>query len=179
MALDHHSKDLTRAATQPPWRRAISVAVAAAMVLAVPVRSFAPARAQEDAGDKGGPPIVRDAEIEQLLKDYTQPILRAAGLANQNVRVVIINDPQFNAFVMDGRHIFINTGALLQAETPNEVIGVLAHETGHMAGGHLAKMRQQLAQAETQMILATLLGIGAVVAGARSNSTGTANIGMA
>src|SRR5581483_1609052 len=119
MAVVHQSKDLTRAATQPPWRRAISVAVAAAMVLAVPVRSFAPARAQEDAGDKGGPPIVR---------------------------VVIINDPQFNAFVMDGRHIFINTGALLQADTPNEVIGVLAHETGHMAGGHLAKMRQQLAQ---------------------------------
>jgi predicted Zn-dependent protease len=175
MAAELQSTDVTRT----PWRRVVSLVVAAATALAAPASTFAPARAQEDAGDKGGPPIVRDAEIEQLLKDYTQPILRAAGLANQNVRVVIINDPQFNAFVMDGRHIFINTGALLQAETPNEVIGVLAHETGHMAGGHLAKMRQQLAQAQTQMILATLLGIGAMVAGAKSNSAGGAQIGAA
>ena len=131
MAPDHPSPNVTRTA----WRRTVSVAVAAAMALAAPASTFAPARAQEDAGDKGGLPIVRDAEIEQLLRDYTQPILRAAGLEKQNVRVVIINDPQFNAFVMDGRHIFINTGALLQAETPNEVIGVLAHETGQHLGG--------------------------------------------
>src|SRR5262249_15858864 len=110
---------------------------------------------------------------------YTQPILRAAGLANQNVHVVIINDPTFNAFVMDGRRIFINSGALLQAETPNEVIGVLAHETGHMAGAHRAKMRQQLAQAQTQMILGKLLGVGAVIAGARNANSGAANAGMA
>ena len=58
------------------------------------------------------------------------PMLRAAGLAKQNVKVVIINDRGFNAFVMDGRHIFINAGALFEAKTPNEVIGVLAHETG-------------------------------------------------
>jgi len=178
MSSDHPAPDLTRTPAPTRWRRAVSAVVATALALAAPANTFAPAQAQED-GDKGGPPIVRDAEIEQLLKDYTQPILRAAGLANQNVRVVIINDPQFNAFVMDGRHIFINTGALLQAETPNEVIGVLAHETGHMAGGHLAKMRQQLAQAQTQMILATLLGIGAMVAGARANSSGTAQVGMA
>jgi predicted Zn-dependent protease len=178
MAREHHSPDATRTLSQLLWRRAVAMVVAAATAFVVPASSFAPARAQEDPGDNG-PQIVRDAEIEQLLKDYTQPILRAAGLANQNVRVVIINDPQFNAFVMDGRHIFINTGALLQAETPNEVIGVLAHETGHMAGGHLAKMRQQLAQAQTQMILATLLGIGAMVAGARSNNSGAANVGMA
>jgi len=173
MASDQPALDLTQTPAPTRWRRAVSAVVATALALAAPANTFAPARAQEDAGDKGGPPIVRDAEIEQLLKDYTQPILRAAGLANQNVRVVIINDPQFNAFVMDGRHIFINTGALLQAETPNEVIGVLAHETCHMAGGHLAKMRQQLAQAQTHMILATLLGIGAMVAGARSNSSAT------
>jgi predicted Zn-dependent protease len=178
MASDQPAPDVTRTPAPSRWRRAVSAIAATALALAVPVNTFGPARAQEDS-DKGGLPIVRDAEIEQLLKDYTQPILRAAGLANQNVRVVIINDPQFNAFVMDGRHIFINTGALLQADTPNEVIGVLAHETGHMAGGHLAKMRLQLAQAQTQMILATLLGIGAMVAGARSNSSSTSQVGMA
>src|SRR5262249_1626766 len=69
------------------------------------------------AQDKPGLPLIRDAEIEQLLREYTQPILRAAGLAQQNVHVVIINDRSFNAFVMDGRRIFVNTGALMEAKT--------------------------------------------------------------
>lgn len=120
-----------------------------------------PARAQSLPP---GLPVIRDAEIEQLLRDYTQPILRAAGLAQQNVQVTIINDRSFNAFVMDGRRIFINAGALVDAKVPNEVIGVLAHETGHMAGGHLSRLRQQLAQAQVASIIAMILGVGAIAA---------------
>ena len=86
-----------------------------------------------------GPPVLRDTESEQLLRDYTRPILRAAGLEKQNIQMVIINDGTFNAFVADGRRIFVNYGAMMQSETPNQIIGVLAHETGHLAGGHLAK----------------------------------------
>jgi predicted Zn-dependent protease len=134
-----------------------------------------PAGAQQGGG---GPPIIRDAEIEQLLREYTQPILKAAGLAQQNVQVVIINDRSFNAFVADGHRIFINSGALMQAKTPNEVIGVLAHESGHIAGGHLARMREQMANASTESLVAMLLGIGAMVAGARSGGGG-GDIGMA
>ncbi len=136
---------------------------------------MAPARAQEAA--LRGMPIVRDAEIEQLLRDYAQPILQAAGLGKQNVRVVVLGDRSFNAFVMDGRHIFINAGALFDAKTPNEIIGVFAHETGHLAGGHLMKLREQLASAQTASIIALLAGIGAAVAGAKSGSGG--NIGTA
>jgi predicted Zn-dependent protease len=110
------------------------------------VASVAPASAQDP---QKGLPIIRDAEIEQLLRDYTQPILRVAGLAQQNIRVVIINDRAFNAFVADGRRIFVNVGALMEAKTPNEIIGVFAHETGHIAGGHLARMREEIARAET------------------------------
>ena len=69
---------------------------------------------------------------------------------------------------------------MMQSETPNQIIGVLAHETGHLAGGHLAKMREQLAQAQTQMIIAMLLGVGAMVAGARGGAgSGLANAGAA
>src|SRR5947209_19882111 len=99
-------------------------------------------RAQENKG----PPILRDTESEALLREYTRPILRAAGLEKQNIQMVIINDSAFNAFVADGRRIFVNYGAIMQSETPNQIIGVLAHETGHLAGGHLSKMREQLAQ---------------------------------
>jgi len=104
-----------------------------------------------------GPPVIRDAETEQLLREYTQPILRSAGLAQQNVQVVIINDRSFNAFVADGRRIFVNGGALMDSETPNQIIGVLAHETGHIAGGHLARLREALAAATTSSIIAMIL----------------------
>ncbi len=98
------------------------------------------ARAQESA-PSGAMPIIRDAETEELLREYTRPILKAAGLQNQKIEVVIINDKQFNAFVADGRRIFVNLGALTDSKTPNQIIGVLAHETGHIAGGHLARRR--------------------------------------
>src|SRR5204863_1299130 len=121
----------------------------------------------------------RDAEIEQLMRDYTAPILKAAGLAQQNVQVVLINERAFNAFVMDGRRIFINVGALYNSKTPNEIIGVLAHETGHMAGGHLARLREQLAQAQTASIIALLLGVGAIAAGAATRSNNMGAVGQA
>ena len=74
----------------------------------------------------------------------------------------------------------MNYGAILQSETPNQLIGVLAHETGHLAGGHLAKFRKQLEAAQTQMIIAMLLGVGAMAAGARSGgNSGLANVGAA
>jgi predicted Zn-dependent protease len=134
-----------------------------------------PARAQ--TGANAGIPMIRDAEIEQLLRDYTAPIFKVAGLTNQNIQVVIINDKQFNAFVMDAHHIFVNVGALLQASTPNQMIGVFAHETGHIVGGHLSKMRQELANAQTAAIVAMLLGVGAIAAGGHNASVG--NIGEA
>ncbi len=128
-----------------------------------------------------GPPVIRDTEAEQLLREYTRPILRSAGLEKQNIQIVIINESVFNAFVADGRRIFVNYGAMMQSETPNQIIGVMAHETGHLAGGHLSKMREQMAQAQTQMIIAMLLGAGAMVAGSRGGNSngGLANAGAA
>jgi predicted Zn-dependent protease len=149
--------------------RFVAVATAAALIGA-----SLPARAQPN-----GPPVVRDAEIEQLLKEYTEPLLRSAGLAKQNVQVVIINERSFNAFVADGRRIFVNGGALMDSATPNQIIGVLAHETGHIAGGHLARMREAIAAATTQSIIAMLLGVGAMVAAGSGGGSGLSQAGAA
>src|SRR6202521_4861882 len=155
-----------------PRKTSKLTAVATAVALAIAPMS---ALAEQEKG----PPVIRDTESEQLLREYTRPILRTAGLEKQNIQVVIINESVFNAFVADGRRIFVNFGAIMQSETPNQIIGVLAHETGHLAGGHLAKMREPMARAQTQMIVAMLLGVGAMVAGARSNNpnNGAGNIG--
>jgi predicted Zn-dependent protease len=160
----------------PSKRPSRSVALAVSLVLAAS-HCIAPAQAQPRRS--AGPPLIRDAEIEQLLRDYTQPILRAAGLGRQNIQVVIINSRAFNAFVADGRRIFINAGALMDADTPNQVIGVLAHETGHIAGGHLSRLREQLQAATTQSIIAILLGAGAMLAASRSGSGNAGQAGMA
>jgi predicted Zn-dependent protease len=150
------------------WLRAPrAVAVITALAVAAVHLPAAPVSAQEK-DPAAALPIIRDAEIEQLLRDYTQPVLKVAGLGQRNIRVVVINDRSFNAFVVDAKRIFVNTGALTDAETPNQIIGVLAHETGHIAGGHLSKLRAELANAQTASILAMLLGIGAVAATAAS-----------
>jgi predicted Zn-dependent protease len=121
--------------------------------------------------------VVRDAEIESLVRDYAKPILQAAGLSKSGIGIVLVNDRHFNAFV-DGRRIFINTGAIAMAETPNEIIGVLAHETGHLAGGHQQNLRQQIAQMKTMAIVASLLGVGAMAVGAATDTKGLGKAGV-
>lgn len=145
----------------------LSAAVFSSSVLTAKAQSSAPANAL---------PVVRDAEIEALVTDYTTPILNAAGLGKKRIGTVLVNSPSFNAFV-DGRRIFINTGALLQSETPNEIIGVIAHETGHLAGGHQDRLREQLSQAKTMAVIGMLLGVGAGIAGAVTRNSAIAGAG--
>ena len=102
---------------------------------------------------------------------------KAAGLSKSGIKIVLVNDRRFNAFV-DGRRIFVNTGALMTSETPNEIIGVLAHETGHLAGGHQQNLRDQLARAQTMAIVASLLGVGAMAAGAATDNNSLAQGGI-
>ncbi len=116
--------------------------------------------------------IIRDAEIEQLLREYTAPIFRAAGINASATKIILVGDRSFNAFVANGQKIFVNVGALMDSKTPNEIIGVLAHESGHIAGGHLVRQRQELAKAQILAVAGMLMGAGAVVGMARSGPYG-------
>jgi predicted Zn-dependent protease len=124
-------------------------------------------------------PMIRDSEIENLLKDYSLPIFKVAGLASQNVAIRIVRHESFNAFVVDGHNVFVNSGTLTQANTPNEVIGVIAHETGHITGGHLAQLRARIARDQTKSLLVTLLGIGMLAGGAVSHNDSVREVGSA
>ena len=112
-----------------------------------------------------GLPLIRDTEIEALLKDYSRPIFKVAGLERQRIRMRIVKQRAFNAFVVDGRNVFINTGTLMLAKTPNQVIGVIAHETGHIRNGHLARLRHKIKRDATRSLLMKVLGVGLLVAG--------------
>jgi predicted Zn-dependent protease len=130
------------------------------------------------ANAQGRVAVVRDAEIETLLQDYAKPVLQTAGLKASRVQIVLVNDRSFNAFV-DGQRIFINTGALMQAAVPNEIIGVLAHEAGHLAGGHQQRLREQISATRTMAIVGSLLGAGAIAAGSISGNSGGSTAGAA
>jgi predicted Zn-dependent protease len=147
---------MSRSLRTPSWRKT----AAAGLALCLGVLPLLPRNAEAQ-----GIPLIRDTEIEGLLNDYARPIFKAAGLGSGRVAVRIVNNEAFNAFVVDGRSVYIHTGALLQAQTPNEVIGVLAHEAGHIAGGHMAALRARISKDQTRALLAQILGIGLMVAG--------------
>jgi len=113
-----------------------------------------------------GVSIIRDAEIERYIRNYSTPIWEAAGLNPDNVQIHLVNNRSLNAFVAGGQRIFVFSGLLLAARDPSEVIGVLAHETGHITGGHLARFQDGLQGASTITILSMLLGAAAMAAGA-------------
>lgn len=135
--------------------------------------ALAPQATAQDIG------LIRDAETEALIADYTMPIFRAAGVASNNIKVHLVNDTSFNAFVVDGRNMFINTGAILLSETPNQLIGVIAHETGHIKGGHITALRQQIAKMQTAALMLQALSLGAIVGGAATGSGDAAQAGIA
>ncbi len=135
-------------------RGAVTIAAAGSVALTAAL----PANAQ-------GIPLIRDTEIEELLNDYASPIFKAAGFGSGRVAMRIVNSDTFNAFVVDGRNVFVNTGTLQISTTPNQVIGVIAHEAGHIAGGHMAALRSSVARSQSTNLLMQILGIGLMVAG--------------
>ncbi|MFZ2019832.1 MAG: M48 family metalloprotease [Methyloceanibacter sp.] len=122
--------------------------------------------------------MIRDAETEALIRTYAKPIFDAAGLGSQAIEIHIVNDRSFNAFVVDGHNMFIHAGTLMEAKTPNQVIGVIAHESGHITGGHLARLRGQLARAKSAALMLQLLGLAAMAAGALGGAPGLGQAGM-
>ncbi len=104
---------------------------------------------------------IRDAEIENTIRAYANPIFKAANLDTDAVRVVLVNDASINAFVAGGQRLFIFTGLLMQSTSASQVIGVIAHESGHMAGGHLARLQEELGNLSIAAIIETVLTIGA------------------
>lgn len=110
--------------------------------------------------------LIRDSEIEAILEGYARPLLEAAQLRPQDVQIYIVQDSTLNAFVTGGQNIFIHTGLILEAETPSQLKGVIAHEIGHISGGHLTRSREAMQQAMTPAYISIGLGILAIAAGA-------------
>ncbi|MEQ1889484.1 MAG: M48 family metalloprotease [Alphaproteobacteria bacterium] len=110
--------------------------------------------------------LIRDAETEELLRSYATPIFAAAGLNPRSVNIYLVNDNQVNAFVAGGQNVFFTTELLLEFDTPGEVKGVIAHEVGHIAGGHLARTQDAMKGTGALAIASMVLGVGIAAMGA-------------
>ena len=111
----------------------------------------------------GNPVIIRDTEIETVLRKWAEPVILASGLDPKAVNIILVQDPNINAFVAGGQNIFIYTGLITRSDNAAEIIGVIAHELGHIRGGHLIRTRGALESASYESLLGTILGIGAAV----------------
>lgn len=116
--------------------------------------------------------LIRDAEIEHALRAYADPMLVSSGIPPEDVRILIVNDPTINAFVAGGLNIFVHTGIIRAADKPGQLIGVIAHETGHIAGAHLSQLREKSTRSMLGSIVGTLVGVAAVVGGAGNAGAG-------
>jgi predicted Zn-dependent protease len=109
---------------------------------------------------------IRDTEAERVLRGYLDPILLVAGLRPESVHLHIVQDPSINAFVAEGQNMFLNTGILMALDTPNQITGVMAHETGHMADGHLIRSAAGIKAATLPLLLSMAAGLAAMLVGA-------------
>ncbi len=110
--------------------------------------------------------VLRDSETELFFRDMSAPLIKAAGLRPENVKIVLLHDDEINAFVAGGQIVYIHSGLLQKADNANQVQGVIAHELGHVAGGHIIRMGEGVKQATAITVLSLLLGLAAAAAGA-------------
>jgi len=142
------------------WLRAgVSLAAVAGLVLA-------PVSATRAQGDYFAPMIDRDTEIEFILHQEMDPIFAAANLDPKRVELYLVDDATLNAETGSGYHMIVNTGLIVECKTPNELMGVLAHETGHMARGDVARVGEATRGVVGPMLIGLGLGILAALAGA-------------
>ncbi|MAZ75966.1 MAG: peptidase M48 family protein [Micavibrio sp.] len=121
--------------------------------------------------------IIRDSEIEAILSEWFTPIFKANNMNPDQVKIILVNSNEINAFVAGGANIFFYTGLIQKTENPSELIGVMAHELGHISGGHLVRSREALEQASYESILGTLIGIGAAIATGDSGAAAAGSMG--
>ncbi|MEM6812267.1 MAG: M48 family metalloprotease [Pseudomonadota bacterium] len=120
--------------------------------------------------------VIRDTEIEQYLSRWFAPIFEANGMRPEQVKIIIVQSNDINAFVAGGSNIFFYTGLIQETDHPGELIGVMAHELAHVASGHLVRGRQALEEASYESILGTILGVGAAIASGNASAAGAGSI---
>ena len=113
---------------------------------------------------------IRDTELELALKDWANPIFNAAKINPKEIKIHIIADNKINAFVIDGNNMFLNTGLITKAGSASGVIGVIAHEAGHISAGHILKLKEKVRSLSDNQLITSLLGIGVLFLGSKNKN---------
>jgi predicted Zn-dependent protease len=146
------------------FKRITGLAISAVAIISSTI--LAPCEA-----DAQGLEFIRDAEIENTLRQYANPLFAQAGVDPNAVQIHLVKDQSLNAFVAEGLNLFINTGTIIQADDPGQLIGVIAHECGHIAGGHLVRGQEAMGNAMYTGLAAMILGAAAAIAASRQDQS--------
>jgi len=146
------------------------------MALLLAVSLIQPAAAQGDSDS--GQQVLRDTESELLFKEMSRPLIVAAKLDPNSVNVVLLNDPEINAFVAQGQTVYLQSGLFLAADNVNQVQGVVAHELGHVVAGDSIRSSGGAKQATGISILSLVLAAAAAAAGAGEAAMGVLQAGQ-
>lgn len=136
------------------------------LILTLTAFAFLAAAGNDAMAQRGAPTLIRDAELEAAIRTISVPLFEAAGLDGNSVDTYIVRDDSLNAFVAGGQNVFLNTGLIMAADNVNQLVGVIAHETGHISGGHLARFQDGLKGASATSIMSMILGAAAIASGA-------------
>ncbi|HWL47282.1 MAG TPA: M48 family metalloprotease, partial [Sphingomonadaceae bacterium] len=147
----------------------VTVARALLVLLLCLMMTVRPAAAQQ---------LLRDAETEALFRDIGRPLALSAGLQPGNLKIVLLQDPTINAFVAGGQTVYLQSGLITHADNVNQVQGVIAHELGHIIGGHVINFSQGMKAATGITLLSLLLGAAAIAAGAGEAGMGILTAGQ-
>jgi len=128
--------------------------------------------AHEAAAQRKAPTIIRDTEIENILREWAAPLYQVANIGPNTVNIIIVQDNALNAFVAGGANIFLYTGLIESTDTPGELLGVMAHELGHVTGGHLIAGRDAMERASYESMLGTIIGVGAAILSGQGGAAG-------
>ena len=152
------------------FKNSFRIFFAGTVLISGMVRDISPACA-------GAPGLIRDTEIEETLRLWGAPIFEAAGLDPKGVHIILAQSDTVNAFVAGGPNIFLYTGLINKTDNPGELIGVIAHETGHIAGGHLIRTREAMERASYESIIGMILGAGVAIASGDASAIPAATLG--
>jgi predicted Zn-dependent protease len=164
---------LDRRAMNAPFSRLLRLMM---MALMLATATVTPALAQQD--QDAGPSLLRDTETELLFKQMSRPLIVAAGMDPNSVKVALLNDPEINAFVSKGQTVYVQSGLLEAADNVNQLQGVVAHELGHVLAGDSIRSGQGEKQATGVALLSLVLAAAAMAAGAGEAGMGILQAGQ-
>jgi len=98
-------------------------------------------------------PLVHDSAINQYINTLGRSLAAHTSRADLDWRFAVVNSPEINAFALPGGFIYVNRGAIEQADRLDQLAGVMGHEVGHVVLRHSVQQMNQMKKDEVGLVM--------------------------